>query len=133
MAKKEMTTEQSLAEQLPTTAELQAKLDAMSAELARVTRLLGQSTDQRPDPADQAHREWAQLSAEEKTKLELDRLYPAQAGDSIYKVKHVGEDGKPTECFPLAIPARSSEEAEIRYRKLMGIRETKGTIIAQAS
>ncbi len=127
MAKEVQKAEQILAE------DQSARIAQLELQLNRVTTLLGDSTAGRMTPELEAHLKWAELSAEQKTRLVLERDYPAVPGTRPFRCQLMDKDGKPTECFPLSIPAHSVEEAEGRYKKLMGINRTDGKIVVNAA
>jgi len=118
----------------PADVDLRAEVARLSGELARVMKLLGESTEGHETPETKAYKAWAQLSAKDKTQLVLAKEFPDnEPGTRPFDVRLVGPDGKPTEHFPLRLPAHSVEEAEGRYRKIMGINKTDGKIVAVAA
>lgn len=132
MAKQNSETVQTISEAPPQ--DLRAEVARLSAELARVTKLLGESTEGHETPDTKAFRAWLMLSAKEKTQIILDKEFPEGVpGETPFDVSLVGVDGKATEHFPLRIPAHSSIEAEGRYRKIMGITRTDGKIVVAAA
>ncbi len=108
-------------------AALEARLADVTAKLDRVTTLLmreeGEMTPER-----KARKEWAMSSPQAKTELVLAERYPPQPGDGRFSVVLLNneQEKKPTECFLLTLPARSADEAQIRYQRIMGINRTEG-------
>ncbi len=120
----------SMEEALQEIRELRAKVAAMEAGHDRVTKLLAQQEGaQTPDLV--AHKEWCQLPAKAKTQLVIDKLYGPAPGKKLFHCVHTDAKGKVSaDQFDVKLHAHSPEEAETLYRKVMGIRNTTGTITA---
>src|SRR6185436_8226857 len=56
--------------------DLRAEVARLSGELARVMKLLGESTEGHETPEVKAFKAWAQLSAKDKTELVLAKEFP---------------------------------------------------------
>lgn len=107
-----------------------AKLEAQLAEQqATIDKLIGVVTKsgRAMTPERQKELDWAKMSPEKKTAIEAAKQYPEVPGDARFSCVLLSEKDKP-DGFALTIPARSPEEADARYRRIMGITNTTGRI-----